>query len=178
MGAVASILYTYNNPHIIGMVLDSPFSDFSKVADEMVAEYKIVPKFVRKYLLNITAEYILKKINFDFRKLLPKNCIKNCKIPTIFIHSGQDKLVSIQHSKELYAQIKGPKCFIEITGEHNTIRDKTIIMKALKIIQFLIVRNQSEEQELMTAREHLPEFQPTLAKIIRHRRYMSEGVNT
>jgi pimeloyl-ACP methyl ester carboxylesterase len=175
MGAVASILYTYSNPHIMAMILDSPFSDFSKVADEMVSEYKIVPKFFRDYLFDATSRYIYSMMGFDIKKLVPKNFIKNCKIPTVFIHSNEDKLVKIHHSRELYGEVKGPKCFIEINSDHNTIRDKLVITKALKIVQFLIIRNQNEEEELITQRDHMPEFQPNLAKKIRHRKGFSQG---
>ena len=174
MGAVACMLYTYHNPFIVTMVLDSPFADFSQVADEMISEYKIIPKFLRNFMLNLTADYIQSVTAFDIRELAPKKYIKNCKIPTIFIHSGDDKLVNIQHSRELYSEFKGPKCFVEITGEHNTVRDKTVVIKALKIVQFLIVKYQNEEQELVTVREHMPEMKPRLAEIIKHRRVFSQ----
>lgn len=170
MGAAASILYSFSNPHLTAMVLDSPFANFTQVADEMVADYKIVPKFLRDYLIRGTAEYIKKNYNFDIMKLNPINFAKNCKIPTIFIHSVDDKLVRIEHSKELYEMFKGPKCFMEIVGEHNTIRDKVVVMKALKIVLYLIGKSQKEEQEMATSRDHFPEFHPDLAEIIRHRR--------
>ncbi|OMJ71722.1 hypothetical protein SteCoe_29985 [Stentor coeruleus] len=176
MGAAACIFYSYSNPHIIAMILDSPFADFSKVADEMVAEYK-VPKFLRSYLLDRTTEYIKTHVSFDIKQLIPRNFIKNCKIPTIFIHSCEDKLIKIDHSRELYEVLKGPKCFMEITGEHNSVRDKIIVGKALKIVQFLITKSRDDEQEMVTARERPPEFQPDLAKLIRHRRGVSQGNN-
>ena len=169
------MLYSFNNPHVTAMVLDSPFSNFLKVADEMVGEYKIVPKFLRDYLFDLTAQHIKKVSNFDIKTLIPKKYIRNCKIPTIFIHSNEDKLVKIDHSRELYAEFKGPKCFIEITGEHNSVRDRGVVMKTLKIVQFLIIKCQSDDQEMVTSREQLPEFQPNLAEVIRHRRGFSQG---
>jgi alpha/beta superfamily hydrolase len=175
MGAAASILYSFSNPHLTAMVLDSPFANFSQVADEMVSDYKIVPKFVRKYLIKGTAQYIKENYNFDIMKLNPISFVRNCKIPTIFIHSFDDKLVRIEHSKELYELFKGPKCFMEISGEHNTVRDKVVVMKALKIVLYLIGKCQKEEQEMATSRDHFPEFNPNLAEIIRHRRGESEG---
>lgn len=175
MGAAASILYTFSNPHITAMILDSPFANFSQVADEMVAEYKIVPKFIRNYLIEATADYIKKNFNFDILLLNPVSFIKNCKIPTIFIHSVDDKLVKIEHSRELYEKFKGPKCFMEISGEHNTVRDRVIVIKALKIVNYLVGKCQKEEQEMATSRDHFPEFHPNLAEIIRHRRGVSQG---
>lgn len=175
MGAVASIFYAQANPFIVAMVLDSPFSDFNKVVHDMVSEYKIVPKFLRNYLLNLTADYIKTLAQFDIRELIPKNFIKTCKIPTIFIHSADDTLVKIDHSKELYGLFRGPKCFMEISGQHNAVRDRGVVIKALKIIEFLIVKSQNDEKEQMTVREHLPEFNPGLAELIRHKRGFSHG---
>ena len=177
MGAVASILYAQDNPFIVARVLDSPFADFNQVVYEMVADYKLLPRFLSSFILDLTAKHIKQQTNFDIRQLIPKNSIKNCRVPTIFIHSGEDALVKIEHSREMYALFKGPKCFMEITGQHNTVRDRLVIMKALKIVQFLIVRSQRDEKEQMTVREHLPAFGPATAEILRHRRGFSQGNN-
>jgi alpha/beta superfamily hydrolase len=67
MGAVSSILYVYSNPHIIGLILDSPFSDFCSIADSLVASYKIIPKSIRSLLFNSTFEYIQTHYKFNIR---------------------------------------------------------------------------------------------------------------
>ena len=175
MGAVACMLYSYHNPFIVAMILDSPFADFSQVADEMVAKFKVIPRFLRNFMLNLTAKYAQNITSFDVRELVLKRFIKNCKIPAIFIHSADDQLVNIKHSRELYEEFTGPKCFMEITGQHNTIRDKSIVIKALKILQFFIVKYQNEEREMLTVRENLPEIKPKFAESLKHKRVFSQG---
>ena len=174
MGAAASIFYTYCNPHISSMVLDSCFSQFSLAADQIISNYKIVPKFLRTSLLSSASTYIKETYKFDIMKLNPIDFIKNCKIPTIFIHSIEDKLIDFNHSKALFDNIKGPKCLLEINGGHSTMRSRLLVVKTLRTIEYFLANGKCTESEKATARNCLPEFKPNMAELIRHKRRFNQ----
>jgi alpha/beta superfamily hydrolase len=177
MGAVSCIFYVYCNPHIYGLILDSPFCDFSVAADKIISDYKILPKFLRKLLFNSTSEYIQKHHNFNIKSLKPGDFIKNCKIPSIFIHSVEDSLIEISSSRQLYSLVKGPKSLLEITGNHGGLRSKFLIIKALRVLELLLTSNKKNRKIKETSRDDPPQLNPTVVEFIRHRRGFSQGVN-
>ena len=49
MGAVTSILHASRDPSIAGMVLDSPFSNLTKLCLELVGTYSKIPHLLAKF---------------------------------------------------------------------------------------------------------------------------------
>lgn len=55
MGAVAAIHYEAQNQHCKGLVLDSPFADFQKLAEEMVSRKSMILSLVVNPLLRFAS---------------------------------------------------------------------------------------------------------------------------
>eukprot|EP01132_Coremiostelium_polycephalum_P002536 gene2536-3139_t len=123
MGAVTSILYAKEDPSIAGMVLDSPFSNLYKVAEELVhmAAQKI-PKLMISLGLKMIRSSIKKKAHFDIKDLDITPQTEQVFIPALFCHGKDDTFVRPHHSEVLYEKYPGDKNRILLEGDHNSDR--------------------------------------------------------
>lgn len=55
MGAVTALLHADRDPSIAGLVLDSPFSDLSKLVNELVYHWTKLPAFLVSPVLKLVA---------------------------------------------------------------------------------------------------------------------------
>lgn len=125
MGAVSVIR---NSSNIRGMILDSPFSDFEKLCDDILSNKFFLPGIVRRMLIRSGREQIKEKAGFDILSFKPKEDAKRITVPTLIIHGKQDCFVSIEHSREIYKNIsdKVYKKIIEVNGGHNDERGNDV----------------------------------------------------
>jgi alpha-beta hydrolase superfamily lysophospholipase len=66
MGAVTALLHADRDPSIAGVVLDSPFSDLPKLANELAGRYAgKLPSFLLSGVLKIVASSIKTRAQFD-----------------------------------------------------------------------------------------------------------------
>jgi hypothetical protein len=66
MGAVSILRYAENDPNIKAIVLDSPFSNFSVLCQEILSNKFFMPSVVSRFLINMAREKIMEKIpEFD-----------------------------------------------------------------------------------------------------------------
>lgn len=124
MGAVTALLHGDRDPSIAGMVLDSPFTDLSVLAEELV-EYYInfsIPKWVLSAALQMIRRSIQEKADFNIQDLVPKNHVDSTYIPALFTAAYNDTFIRPHHAKELHELYAGDKNFVMIEGDHNSPR--------------------------------------------------------
>jgi len=66
MGAVSSLRYSEMDPNIKACVLDSPFSNFPKLCEEILSNKFFIPIVMSKYLISSARKRLLEKVDgFD-----------------------------------------------------------------------------------------------------------------
>jgi fermentation-respiration switch protein FrsA (DUF1100 family) len=99
------------------VVLDSPFSDYRRIAREKLAGFFLTWPFQWLSTLAIENEYS------------PAASIKALSpIPVLFIHGEQDMTVPLHHSQRLYESAGHPKQLwvVPDSGHIQAVRDKTM----------------------------------------------------
>ena len=127
MGAATTLLYTYKDPRISAICIDSPFENFKRLAEELVIKQIKLPKFIIDGALKIVQGTIKKKNGLDIYKLKPLENVSNTFQPALFIHAINDELINVEHSINLFNNYGGPKslkCCDK--GGHNSRRPKII----------------------------------------------------
>jgi len=128
MGAATALLHADRDPSIAGLVLDSPYSSLTKLAEEL---YKKHAGGVPGFVYSMAQWYVKKKIKgaakFSIDDLAPINHVKKAFIPALFVVAKNDELIDPNHGKELYEAYAGDKNLIWVDGEHNTPRPEHAI---------------------------------------------------
>ncbi|GAM26335.1 hypothetical protein SAMD00019534_095100, partial [Acytostelium subglobosum LB1] len=123
MGAVTSILYAKEDPSIAGMVLDSPFCNLYKVAEELVhSNVQKMPKLMISLGLKMIRSSIKKRAHFDIKDLDITPTTEQVFIPALFAHGKDDDFVKPHHSEKLYEKYQGDKNRLLLEGDHNSER--------------------------------------------------------
>jgi len=66
MGAVSSLMYGEMDQYIKAIVLDSPFSDFPLLCEEILSNKFFMPSIISYFLISIAKSKIMDKIpDFD-----------------------------------------------------------------------------------------------------------------
>jgi len=121
-GAVASIMRAAEDPSVSACVLDSPFSSFRLVAEEMAGKGLIgLPGFVTDMVLKNMREEIQQRANFDIEDLVPiERAPKATSTPALFAVAEDDGFVHPHHTERLYrAWGCSEKKLATFTGGHN-----------------------------------------------------------
>lgn len=95
-GAVAIEVATHRS--VDGLIIDSSFPSAPAMGRLL---YPFIPTFFMS-------------IKFD-----SKSKIRTMKMPKLFMHSADDKLVPIRLGRQLFNAAPEPKAFVELTGGHN-----------------------------------------------------------
>ena len=98
MGAVTALLHADRDPSIAALVLDSPFSNLSKLVNELAYTYTKLPSFLVSPALKLVASTVRSKANFDIYKLSPIDHVKNSFIPALFATATGDDFIQPHHS--------------------------------------------------------------------------------
>ncbi|KMZ67579.1 hypothetical protein ZOSMA_262G00130 [Zostera marina] len=123
MGAVTSLLYGVEDPSIVGMVLDSAFSNLYSLMMELASVYKIrLPKFTIKMGLQYMRRVIRRRAQFDIMELNTIQFAPKTFIPVLFGHANDDVFVLPHHSDHIYKSYAGEKNIIKFDGDHNSPR--------------------------------------------------------
>lgn len=107
MGAVSALLHakSYCNPSdVIMMVLDSPFSSFENITKELALRKVKVPAFVINLLLDLVRANFKKLTNNPFE--IDFSDCSDCRIPSLFIYSDNDDVVSSSHTHKILSNFK------------------------------------------------------------------------
>ncbi|KAL0388676.1 UNVERIFIED_CONTAM: hypothetical protein Sradi_2749400 [Sesamum radiatum] len=88
---------------LLGMVLDSPFSDLVDLMMELVDSYKVpLPKFTVKFAIHYMRRAIQKKAKFDILDLNTIKVAKSCFVPVLFGHGIDDDFIQPHHSDNIF----------------------------------------------------------------------------
>lgn len=152
MGAVTSLVYSAkkeNEKTIDGIVLDSPFSCFQTMVNDIVRHRVNIPLCFVSTALYFMNNTIKKKTNVDLKKLKPIDLVKKCSVPAFFFVCKEDVISRPDRVKDLYNEYGGKvKEFHLIPGEHQTIRDNQIIVKAIHFILRVMKNDQTDCVEI------------------------------
>ena len=128
MGAATTLIYASMDKRIKAIVVDSPFSDFRKVAKETVLNQVHVPGFLVEGAISIIGKSVFKRNGMKINDIKAIEAVKKCIIPVIFIHARDDEIVKFQHSLDLFNNYAGnEKELKEVVGGHNGRRNPVIL---------------------------------------------------
>lgn len=127
MGAATTMLYAHTDDRVEAIVMDSPFTDFRRLAKEMCQTMINLPGFLIQAALGIVNQTVKNKNGMDVNKLRPIDAAEKTNTPAIFIHAMKDELISWQHSKDLCEKYAGEKSLKSCEGGHNSKRPKEIL---------------------------------------------------
>ena len=124
MGATTSLLHGDRDPSIAGMILDSPFSDLRKLAEELVGDFVStkVPRFMVKFGLSFIRSSIKSRAFFDINDLTPIDHVAQTFIPAFFVAAEDDTFVKPDHTMRLFERYAGDKRMMIVPGSHNSSR--------------------------------------------------------
>ena len=134
MGAVAAILYAAGKqPHILSMVLDSPFSDVEQMVRDAGNAYMSLGEYLALFLFSMVKNDIKEHIGHDLSTFQPIKFCHLCEAPCIFIVGKNDPLVPPERVNQIYEAYKGvPKEIMVIEGSHSSSRQLSDIELVFK----------------------------------------------
>ena len=128
MGAATTLLYAPTDRRIKCIVVDSPFSDFRKLAKEICKSNVKIPSLLIEGAISIVGSTVKSKNGMDINDIKPVNSVKSCKIPAFFIHAFDDSFVKYEHSEKIINNYAGDiKKLKGISGGHNGVRPKRVM---------------------------------------------------
>lgn len=129
LGAALAVHYVAHSPYrssVRAVVLDSPFSDYRRVARDKLAGFFLTWPF--QWLSSVAIE----------DGYSPAASIKAlAPIPVLFIHGDQDLIVPLQHSQRLYESAGQPKQLwvVPDAGHIQAVRNKTWRQRLTEFLQ-------------------------------------------
>ena len=122
MGAVTALLHGDRDPSIAGMILDSPFTSLSLLAEELARNYAKVPKLLVSTAMKLIRKSIKSKAHFDIKDLNPIEHVGQCFIPALFTAGKEDTFIVPAHAQALHEKYAGDKNLVLVDGDHNSPR--------------------------------------------------------
>ena len=139
MGAATAIMYGSRDATVSCMILDSAFTDLTRLAEEMVDKVKEqginVPSFVVSMTLRMIKSSIKSQAGFSIRHISPISHVDRCLIPAMFVAGEHDGFISKRHSERLHARYAGDKNIVIVDGDHNSPRPRYLLQSACLLLQ-------------------------------------------
>jgi pimeloyl-ACP methyl ester carboxylesterase len=90
-------------PRFSGIIADSAFSDFERVAEDRVAQIVHVPRWMAAP--PVWAGFLVARLRYglDFRDVSPESAIAKTQTPVLLIHGMDDEKTPSEHSKMMAA---------------------------------------------------------------------------
>ena len=131
MGAATALLHVDRDPSIAGLVLDSPFSSLTKLAEELYKKYASgVPGFIYSMAQWFVKRSIKSRADFALDDICPIKHVGQSFVPALFIVAKEDDFIVPAHGLELYEKYSGDKNLIQVDGDHNSPRPAHAITSA------------------------------------------------
>lgn len=126
--SVTALLHGDRDPSIAGMVLDSPFSDLTRLCEEMVDKARDqginVPGFVSSVAIRMIRGSVRRQADFDIKDVSPISHAPHCFIPALFVAAENDDFITKSHSLSLHDSYAGDANMIVVDGDHNSNRPR------------------------------------------------------
>ena len=135
MGAATVMIVAGNDnlpKNVVGFVADCGYTSAEEIIKNVIFKMKLPSKILYPFV------WLSAKLfgGFDIKDANPIESMKKCNLPIVFFHSGEDKFVSTDMSKQNFDACVSNKKQIFITpdGEHGLcyLMDKGGYIKALK----------------------------------------------
>jgi hypothetical protein len=104
------------------MILDSPFTSLSVLAEELAKNYANVPKLLVSTAMKLIRKSIKSKAHFDIKDLNPIEHVGQCFIPALFAAGKEDTFIVPAHAQALHEKYAGDKNLVLVDGDHNSPR--------------------------------------------------------
>ncbi|CAM9700777.1 unnamed protein product [Ectocarpus sp. 12 AP-2014] len=130
MGAASALLYAarYPNHDLCGLILDSPFCSFKRLARDLVTEGQVnVPGFLVNGALGMLRHSVKKRTRCDLKTVAPITRARHIRCPCLFIAARKDVMVRPSHGADLSEAVGGASLFITCKGSHNTARPGVVL---------------------------------------------------
>jgi len=139
MGAATAIMYGSRDPTVSCMILDSSFTDLTRLAEEMVERGKEqgvnVPNFVVSVALRMIKSSVKSQAGFSIRHISPISHANRCFIPAMFVAGEHDDFINKRHSELLHEKYAGDKNLVVVDGDHNSPRPRFLLQSACLFLQ-------------------------------------------
>ncbi|CAM9571973.1 unnamed protein product [Ectocarpus sp. 8 AP-2014] len=144
MGAASALLYAarYPNHDLCGLILDSPFCSFKRLARDLVTEGQArrlfffpfhhenavnVPGFLVNGALGMLRHSVKKRTRCDLKTVAPIARARHIRCPCLFIAARKDVMVRPSHGADLSEAVGGASLFITCKGSHNSARPGIVL---------------------------------------------------
>ena len=129
------------NIEIDGLILDSPYASFDKIAQGMVHEIPLPPGVPKKLVLSVGIRAIRRvvkeKANFDIHDINPLEAAKHCTLPVFILHGMKDKTITPDHSQLIYTHYKGKNKTLVLLerDDHESVRPPDVYDQIFLFLQ-------------------------------------------
>lgn len=131
MGAATALLHGDRDPSIAGMVVDSPFTGLTVLAQELVnTQFPYMPSILTYGALQIVASSCREKVHFEIADLEPISHVDMCFIPALFATGDADDFIHPHHCYELHERYAGDKEIVQFAGDHHSGRTPEFFERA------------------------------------------------
>ena len=150
MGAVTALLYAEKDPNLAGLVLDSPFSNLTKLAEDVAISKTKLPGLVIKGALALIKQTIFKTTKMNMTNLNLEKMVEKLQIPAMFAASKDDTFVKFWHVETLFKSYKGDKRLVHITGDHNEMRESKFMDEVGDFLQRVLqIKKINKEKDIL-----------------------------
>lgn len=148
MGAVSTILFARlpeNQKQISCLVLDSPFTNIEKLAEDVVKSKHYVPSFlIRCGLCCCVRSGLKKRTGVDVGGIDNCEAVQTINVPTIYVSGKEDKVAPQKRVYQLFQRHKSQKKqFLAIEAEHHSERNNQELKKVAGFVKSHLSVNSS-----------------------------------
>ena len=116
MGAATALLMSGEEDipdNVKFIVSECSYTDAYSMFGQKAGEWFHLPAFP---FVDSMRLMLLARGGYDLKKADPLKAVRKSRIPTLFIHGDQDKMIDVSHSKVLYQEASCPKDLVIIEG--------------------------------------------------------------
>ena len=125
MGAAAALIMSGSETsadHIAAVVSDSAYTDAYSMFGDKITEWFGLPAFP---FVDSACLMLRLRGGYDLRDVSALEAVKRSKVPTLFIHGDEDKMIAVEMSQELYDAASCEKQLFIVEGAgHGQTQDK------------------------------------------------------
>ncbi len=113
MGAVSLLCAAVKTDAFKGLIIDSPFADFS---EQFVRSYKARTDLPDVPFLWLAKLFYFWTTNARITDISPLNCASHMKTPVLIVHARNDSVTPFSDSERLYQALAGPKELFDVAN--------------------------------------------------------------
>lgn len=133
MGATSAILAAPNSPLILGIIVDSAYSDLDSLFDS-IGQAASLNSVIRYLGVKWIKLEVYSKAKFNCNDVSPISIAPKCTTPMLIGHAVDDDFIPYTQAVSIYEAYSGPKELVPLVGSHNTIRDVEWYLECAKFV--------------------------------------------